>query len=195
MKPLTSEDVSAILKDIDAANAHDPNGVDVEGGHQPAELIYGQRMSETLAEFASNPSPHLQIAVRAQHIERWKRPRTDYPDGRAGYLQWRRDAGAYHAQRVIEIMTAHGIGEDDCARVGKLTRKQGIKDDPEAQAVEDVACLVFMKWYFLPFAAKRTEEDLLRIVTKTARKMSDDGRAAALKLPLPDHLVPAVLDA
>ena len=34
-------------------------------------------MSEVLAEFVDDPSDALQIAVRGQHIERWKRPRDE----------------------------------------------------------------------------------------------------------------------
>ena len=62
----------------------------------------------------------------------------------------------------------------------------------DAQTLEDVACLVFMRWYFAPFAASRTPDELFQIVQKTAKKMSARGREAALELPLPAHLVPAV---
>lgn len=187
--------LSEVLAAIDAANGSDPNTAGTDGGFAPYALIYGRRMSQVLADFAPDSSEHLKIAVRGQHIERWKHPRGDYPEGRAGYLEWRRDAGRFHAERVSELMQAYGYGEEDREHVMALVRKQGLKRDAEAQTLEDVACLVFMRWYFTPFAAKRSHDDLFSIVAKTARKMSPAGREAALELPLPGDLVPAILSA
>jgi hypothetical protein len=187
--------LQAVLDAIDQANAQDPNLEAAELGEAPAALLYGRRMSQVLAEFATAPSDALCIAVRGQHIERWKRPRDDYPRDKAGYLQWRREAAAYHARRVGGIMADCGWDEPARERVGALIRKERLKADPEAQALEDVACLVFMRWYFAPFASARAQEELFRIVEKTARKMSAAGREAALALPLPASLVPAITGA
>lgn len=186
--------LEAVLDRIDEANARDPAREPHDGSSASAAWLYGRRMSEVLAEFADAPSAALQIAVRGQHIERWKRPRDDYPRDRGGYLQWRRDAAAYHARRIGEIMAECGWDEAARERVGALVRKERLKADVEAQTLEDVACLVFMRWYFGPFASSRTEEELLRIVAKTGRKMSAAGRRAALALPLPPSLVPALGD-
>jgi Domain of unknown function (DUF4202) len=184
--------LEAVLARIDEANASDPNEEMVEGSPQPAALLYGHRMSTVLEEFAPGASEHLKIAVRGQHIERWKRARHDYPEGREGYLAWRTDAARYHAERIGELMKLEGYDDQDCARVADLVRKRAIKRDPEAQTLEDVACLVFMRWYFVPFVPTRTPDELFRIVAKTARKMSGAGRQAALQLPLPPELVPAI---
>ena len=189
------ERLDAVIHRIDQLNAADPNLEMNEGRSEPAALLYGQRMSTILAEFASAPSEHLKIAVRGQHIERWKRPRSDYPEGRIGYLQWRRDAAKYHAERVAELMKSEGYDDDACARTASLIRKERLKIDREAQLLEDVAALVFMRWYFAPFAPGRPQEELFQIVKKTAIKMSAEGRKAALKLPLPAALVPAILSA
>ncbi len=187
--------LQAVLDKVDEANAADPK-MEQDGDEAvPAALLYGRRMSQVLGEFSPGATEHLQIAVRAQHIERWKRPRTDYPEGRAGYLEWRRDAARYHADRVAQIMKQEGYSDDDCERVGVLVRKKAIKKDACAQTLEDVACLVFMRWYFAPFASARTQEELFRIVEKTARKMSAAGRSTALQLPLPQELVPAITKA
>jgi hypothetical protein len=186
--------LQAVLDRIDEANAGDPAREPHDGVPVPAAWLYGRRMSEVLAEFADAPSDALQIAVRGQHIERWKRPRDDYARDRAGYLQWRRDAAAYHAARLGEIMAGCGWDEASRERIGALVRKERLKADAEAQTLEDVACLVFMRWYFVPFASGRSEEELFRIVAKTGRKMSPAGRRAALALPLPPSLVPALGD-
>src|SRR4029077_3071322 len=106
------EMLSAAMAGIDAANARDPNAVEVDAQREPAELVYGRRMSEALSRLAPAASPHLKLAVRGQHIERWTSPRKSYPEGRAGYLQWRQDLKAFHARRVGEIMRAAGYGDD-----------------------------------------------------------------------------------
>jgi hypothetical protein len=73
-----------------------------------------------------------------------------------------------------------------------MLRKEGIKRDPDVQALEDVACLTFLRWYFLPFATSHDESDISRIVQKTARKMSPRGRARALSdFDLPESLASA----
>ncbi|RME98859.1 MAG: DUF4202 family protein, partial [Alphaproteobacteria bacterium] len=85
-----------VLDAIDALNASDPRQ---EGG-QPEALLYGQRMSAELDRMFPDASDILKIAARGQHVERWALARSDYPQGRAGYLEWRRDLGAHHARRV-----------------------------------------------------------------------------------------------
>ena len=171
--------LSRALDLIDAANAADPKG---------EAQLYGQRMSAELARLFPDASDILQVAARGQHVERWLLPRSDYPEGKAGYLDWRREQARRQAARVAAIMAEAGFSEAEGERVGVLLRKEGIKRDPEVQALEDVICLVFLKWYFSPFASDRGAEQTLDIVQKTARKMSADGRARVLKefdLPAP----------
>lgn len=189
---MTQGRFARVIEAIDAANSADPERV-LEGGvERAAALLYGWRMSAELIEFCPDASEHLRIAARGQHIERWKSPRSSYPEGREGYLRWRTELGRFHAERVAQIMRGAGYGEDDCARVMRIIRKQGIKRDPEVQTLEDVACLVFMRWYFADFATGREPQQIFDIVAKTARKMSPAGRAAALALGLPPELVPAL---
>lgn len=165
---------------IDTANAADPKG---------AALVYGQRMTDELARLFPGASEVLQVAARGQHVERWLLPRSDYPEGKAGYLDWRREQGRRHAARVAGIMAEAGFSPQDGERVGVLLRKEGIKRDADVQALEDVICFVFLKWYFAPFAAERGAESTLDIVQKTARKMSDAGRLRVLQeFDLPDPL-------
>jgi len=173
---------------IDTANSADPK---LEDG-QPAALLYGRRMSAELARLFPDASETLQIAARGQHVERWLLPRGDYPEGKAGYLAWRREQARRHGLRVAGIMAEAGYSPDDGARVGVLLRKEGLKRDPEVQALEDVICFTFLRWYFQPFAATRDPAEVQDIVTKTARKMSAEGRARVLQeFPLPEPLAAA----
>jgi hypothetical protein len=150
-------------------------------------------MSAELQRVCPEASEHLQIAARGQHIERWKLPRSSYPEGRIGYLKWRKDQAAFHADRVAGIMAEAGYCERDSQRVGALLRKEGLKRDPEVQMLEDVICLVFLRWYFADFAAQRDPQQIYGIVAKTARKMSAEGRArVAAEFELPAELVPAL---
>ena len=181
--------LKAVLKAIDDANAADPKAEADGDTMRPAALLYGERMSAELARLFPDACEILQIAARGQHIERWKLARDDYPEGRTGYLNWRRAQAANHAARVGGIMRSGGYSTEDCARASQLLQKQGIKRDAEVQALEDVICFVFLRWYFPGFAAKHTAEKVRNIVTKTARKMSDAGRTRALaEFELPEEL-------
>jgi hypothetical protein len=185
--------LAEVIAAIDAANARDPNRVAVDGASAPAELVYGRRMSETLARMAPEASEHLCIAARGQHVERWTSPRKSFPEGRTGYLKWRNELKGFHARRVGEIMAAAGYGADDMARVGALVRKERLKSDPEAQMLEDVACIVFLQHYLGAFMSKTDEEKLAGILAKTWNKMSPLGREHARGLGLPSP-VPALLE-
>ena len=182
-----------VIAAIDAANARDPNRIEADGRSEPAELVYGRRMSAALAGMAPDASEQLRIAVRGQHIERWTSPRKSYPEGRAGYLKWRRDLMAFHARRLGELMAAEGFGPDDIARVGALVRKERLKTDDEAQTLEDVACLVFLEHYLDDFMHKTDDDKLAGILAKTWQKMSARGHEHARKLALPSR-VPDLLE-
>jgi hypothetical protein len=184
--------LETVLAAIDAANAADPTR---EPDGRPAALVYGERMSEELARRFPQASEHLRIAARGQHVERWKIARADYPEGRAGYLAWRTDEARAHAARVTGLMAEAGYPEADRERVARLLRKEGLKRDAEVQALEDVICFVFLRWYFADFAAKHGDLDIERIVTRTARKMSPEARAAvAAEFALPEPLARAFAD-
>ena len=183
-----SERMQAVLTAIDAANAQDPR----QDEGQPEALLYGQRMSSEVARLFPSASELLQIAARGQHVERWTLLRADYPEGRAGYLAWRKDLAAHHANVVGGFMTDAGYDAEDVDTVGRMLRKEGIKRDADVQALEDVICFTFLKWYFAPFAAKHAEDKVQRIVEKTARKMSTEARARVLEeFDLPKDLAAA----
>lgn len=179
----SSPRLASTLAAIDAANAQDPNLEECDGAFHPKELLYGQRMSACLAEFAPDASEALQIAARAQHIERWKSPRSDFPEGRSGYKQWRSLLSLYHAKRAGEIMQGESYSAEEIEQVQFLIQKRQLKRNPETQTLEDVICLVFLKHYLEDFASKHEEAKLIDIIQKTWKKMSDKGQKAALELP------------
>lgn len=170
---------------IDAANGDDPNRVAVDGADEAGEVVYSRRMTRVLDRLYPQASEALKLAARAHHIRRWTSPRADYPEGRIGYLKWRSDLKHFHARTAGEILAACGYGADEIARVQSLVRKERIKQDPEAQALEDVICVVFLEDYFAGFAPKHDEAKVVDILRKTWAKMSPVGHEAALALDLP----------
>ncbi len=177
-----------LLLAIDRANSHDPNCEQVNGQALPRELVYGQRMSHALTTFCPHASEHLQIAARAQHIERWTIPRNLYPLGRTGYKKWRSQLNLFHAQRAGELMEEHGYSTEDIDRVKFLLQKRQLHRDTESQTLEDVVCLVFIEYYLADFAEKHPRDKLIDIIRKTWKKMSAEGQGAVLQLALPQEL-------
>ncbi|MEP4199159.1 MAG: DUF4202 domain-containing protein [Aliishimia sp.] len=193
-----SSQLSDVLNSIDAVNAADiVMHQDEDGRDVPEAQLYGLRMSAELERLFGTDVPDvLKIAARGQHIERWMLKRTQYPEGRTGYLTWRKDQARAHGDRLAGLMQDAGYDDQDCERVGVLLRKEGLKRDADVQMLEDVICFVFLTWYFGPFAAKHPEDKVLGIVSKTARKMSADARARALQeFDLPETLADAVKSA
>lgn len=179
--------MNAVIAAIDQLNSKDPKTVVIDEQSFPTEQLYSQRMTARLKKFCPNASEELQIAARAQHVQRWKSSRKDYPEGKAGYYRWRTELGRMHAEIAATLMLKEGYSEASVARVKKLLTKQGIKQDDEVQTLEDVICLVFLEFYFLPFAEKHSEPKVVDIVKKTWKKMSVEGQNAALNLKLDKH--------
>lgn len=178
------------LARIDAANAEDPTLTDTPDGPVAAELLYSQRMTAWLERLDADPSDALRVAVRAQHLRRWEVSRSTYPAGREGYRRWRTDQGRRHAELASELLLAAGWDDAFAARVTSLIRKKSFKTDPEAQTLEDAACLVFLEHVLPGFRRGRDESELLPILRKTWVKMSERARTFALSL----HLAPADRD-
>lgn len=175
----------AAIAAFDAANAEDPNVVEVGGVEIPKELLYAHRMTRWLNRLAPDASEALKLAARSQHIRRWEIPRSGYADGRVGYLKWRTELKDFHARVAGEILAEAGYDEATVARVQALLRKERLKRDAEAQALEDVVCLVFLESYFADFSTQHDPDKVVDIVRKTWAKMSPAGHEAALALDLP----------
>jgi len=185
---------------FDAANSEDPNQETADGRAWPKELLYAERMSEMLQRFAPEASDAVRLACRAQHIQRWKIPRKDYPMTPEGYQRWRTTLYKFHAETAGRLMQEAGYADEMITRVKTIVGKRGLKVNPETQMMEDVVDLVFIEHYMLGFASQKTEYSeakWLDIIRKTWKKMSERGHAFALsgQLKLPESLVPLILKA
>ncbi|HET8802501.1 MAG TPA: DUF4202 domain-containing protein [Marinobacter sp.] len=192
--------LDCVLAGIDEANRADPNRERVNGESLPKEVAYSRYMTRWLFELEPTPSERLQIACRAQHIERWTLPRADYPEGRKAYYQWRQACGRMHGRRAAEIMVACGYPVEECQRVETILTKRELRQDADTQLLEDVACMVFLERYFADFYEEKADYDRekwLRIVRRTWGKMSPRGHEAALKLAegMPAHLLQLLQEA
>ncbi|WP_445004729.1 DUF4202 domain-containing protein [Halomonas mongoliensis] len=175
------------LAALDALHAQDPRRVQVEGESVPRELWHAGRMSAWLERLEAAPDELVRLAVRGQHLQRWQVPRSDYPEGRVGYLTWRRDQGQRAGETTAGLMREAGYGEQEAEAVARMIRKQGPGREPGTQAVEDCACLVFLENYFADFAKQIDHDHLIRIVQKTWQKMSPQAHSLALELPMSDE--------
>lgn len=189
MRPVTRR-LDTVLAAIDTANSADPHH-DADGS--PVELLYGQRMSAELARLfpdasgicGSPPTGSMSNggSLPATAIRRVAPAISPGAPNRRGATP--SALMASWPTRAIRRRIAPA-SPPCCAR--------RIKRNPETQALEDVICFVFLRWYFADFAAKHAQEDILRIVAKTARKMSPEARARALgEFDLPAPLAEAMI--
>lgn len=112
---------------------------------------------------------------------------------RPGYLLWRSKQKSQAAAQVTTLIESlfNSSSEDESAvsRIAALIRKENLTTDPEAQALEDVACLVFLDDQFDGFESKPEidEEKMVGILRKTWGKMGERGREMALGMELSER--------
>lgn len=194
MNSTNSQEARALAL-IDAANGADPNMAVHNGERLAKELLYARRMSAMLQRFAPDADETVRLAVRAQHIERWKISRNSYPLNRVGYHEWRTTLYGFHADRASALMREAGYEEAAIGKVAAMLRKENLSD-PATQMMEDVVGLVFIESYLADFAAQHPEYDetkWLGIIAKTWKKMSPRGHAFALSaVQLPQAMLPLI---
>ncbi len=194
------EHYQATIAAFDRANAVDPNKEIFEGNTYPKELLYAQRMSQMQERYAPEASEAVKLAVRAQHIQRWKIPRSEFAMDRQGYLQWRTGLYRFHAETAGRIMQETGYDDAMVTRVKSIVSKKGLKINSETQLMEDVADLVFIEHYMIGFASQHPEYDeakWIEIIRKTWQKMSSRAHEFVLagRIKLPEALAPLILKA
>ncbi len=131
-----------------------------------------------------NPQASLELllASKCQHIGRWEMPRNQYPDGREGYLRWRKEQANLHVDKALAILRKAGYDETVCYRVKQIILKQKIKVDAEVQTMENALCLVFLQYQFEEFLHTQPKEKMIGILRKSLLKMNKQGHDYALKL-------------
>ena len=186
---------SLALAAFDALNRQDPTQVEFDGEIVPRCLLDAQRASFWIEKLDADASEALRLAARAHHLGRFRHPRSEFPDGRAGYHAWRRALQKRHAAAAQEILLDVGYSEEEGMRVGELICKRGLGRDPEVQSLEDALCLVFLETTLGSFSKKHTPEKVVQILVKSLAKMSDAGRAAAGEIVFEDREAELVAEA
>ena len=177
-------DLTAAIEAIDGANCDDPNRFDGE----PLALVQGRLAHGWVLRLETDASEALQLTVRAHHLRRWVVPRSSYPEGRQGYLTWRRDQKVRHATELREILERAGLDAATVDRACVIVAKTGLGSDPEVQTFEDAVCLTFLQTQLTSTIDKVHDDDhMVEVIVKTLKKMSDAGKAAALTIELDEH--------
>jgi hypothetical protein len=172
---------------LDAVNAGDPNSLTFAGETGPKELIHARRATYWIGELDPAAGELLLLAARAHHLRRWHCPRSEFPEGRAGYHAWRRELQNRHATEAAKILEACGYSEAETTRVGELIRKRGLGRDAEVQLLEDALCLVFIETQLTSFSAQHPDEKVIDIIARSLAKMSEEGRQMASRIALSEH--------
>jgi Domain of unknown function (DUF4202) len=180
---------------IDSVHAADP--AKAPDG-RPAELAYADHVEKWVARIVPDADPILLLAARCQHLERWSVPRGSFPEGKAGYLSWRRSLYVKQAEKARELLLEAGIPAAGAADAATWVSKTGLKTNAGTQALEDAAVLVFLESEIQAFAAQHAQyprAKFVDILRKTWRKMSPRAQQLALGLKLPDPIAGLVREA
>jgi hypothetical protein len=180
---------------IDTAHAADPARA-ADG--RAAELVYGERIEAWVVRLVPDAAPSLRLAARAQHLERWLTPRATFPEGKVGYLTWRRSLYTKQAERAKALALEAGVPATEAADIATWVSKTSLKSNAGSQALEDAACLVFLENEIGAFAAQHADyprEKFVDILRKTWKKMSPAAQAFALALDLPPAIAALVREA
>jgi hypothetical protein len=184
-----NDQLARAIAAIDAANADDPETIEVRGEIRPKEQAHAEMMTDWVRRLDAEAVDAQLIAARAHHLRRWSIPRTSYPEGRTGYLRWRTALKKQHAKEVGDILRREGYEPDVIELVQHIVRKDGLKTDAMVQTHEDALCLVFLETQLLELAHDQGDDKTVDIIGKTVVKMSEQGIAAALALDLPADAV------
>ena len=186
-RPSDPQRFESALRRFDEENRRDPNLEAVDGVARPREWLYAQRLTKWVLQLNPEASEELRLAARCQHICRWEIPRQAYPMTRSGYLQWRANLKTFHAQKAGNILREARYPDDVIRRVQDLNLKKNFPADPESRVLEDALCLVFLEFQLVELAGKTAEDKTINALQKSWGKMTEAGRAEALKLNYGDR--------
>jgi hypothetical protein len=178
-----SDALASAFAAIDAENAGDPNG---------KELDHAERAVRWVRVLRPDAPDELLLAARGHHVRRWEIPRSSEPEGRAGYLRWKRRLQQHHADVLGRVLEGSGY---DVARVQAIVKKEQLRSDPDVQSLEDALALVFLETQLAELNEKLDDEHMVDVLAKTLRKMTPAGRAAASSLTYDEHGLELVLRA
>ena len=164
---------------IDSANAEDPNLIEVGGSTCPRAKYQGIRATHWVERLKPDAEVAVHLAARAHHLRRWEIARAEYPEGRAGYHRWKRDARDAARRAISDVLGPVGVDHVTIERVGALVNRDDLGHDDGTQLVEDAACLVFLETQYDELIERLGEDKVADAVRKTLKKMSAEAIAIA----------------
>lgn len=174
-------DLNPLFDAIDAINRDDPN--EFEG--DPLALAQGRMAEAWVTRLDPAASDGLRVAARAHHLRRWVVPRDSYPEGRDGYLRWRRDQKLRHGEELRDLLLAADTDEAMIDKACAIVQKKGLGSDAEVQTFEDAVSLTFVQTQLSTTTDNVADDDkMAEVVAKTLRKMSAAGHEEAATIPL-----------
>lgn len=179
--------LQAALDAIDGVNSEDPVSVAVDGEMRPKELVHAERMTHWVSALDPDATAAQRLAARAHHLRRWTLPRTDYPEGRAGYLRWRSEQGRRQATEAARLLADHGVPQPVIERTQTIIAKVARVDDAQVQIHEDALCLVFLEQQLESVIDQLGEPRTEEVLRKTLRKMSPRATEIASTMSLSDR--------
>lgn len=192
---MSEKQLNQAFEKFDAYNSYDPNEEEFDGKTYPKEVLYAERMTKKLNNYAPDAPEYMQLAVRCQHIGRWEIARDTFPMDRAGYLVWRSQLKIHHTNVAGPILKECGYDDATIEKVKALLLKKQLRQNPDTQLIEDVICLVFVEYYLDGFSKQHSDEKMVDILRKTLKKISPRGIEEALKIRMTDHVKNLILQA
>lgn len=168
---------------FDDYNKQDLRTIHHGGASYPIEYFYALQLHDWVKKLKPNAGETLLLASRCQHIGRWRIPRSDFPQTKAGYLAWRKKLAGFHADKAAELLKEAGYNAEEIDAVQRINLKEGIKLNPDMQVMENALCLVFLLFQYEEFLQQHEEPKVIRILQKSWGKMDEAGRETALTLP------------
>jgi hypothetical protein len=176
-------DLARFRHAIDLANASDPNRFYSEALAQ----AQGRIAERWVTYLDPGAAEALRIAARAHHLRRWSVPRDSYPEGREGYLRWRRDQKVRHADELRGLLEQCDAPSGLLDRACEIVQKKRLGTDLEVQTFQDAVSLTFIETQFVVTAEKLGDEARMTdVLAKTLAKMSSAARVAARTIELDD---------
>ena len=171
---------------FDTYNKQDPNKIIWNSISYPLTYFFALQLHDWVIKLNPDAGEALLLASRSQHIGRWTSARTSYPEGKAGYLQWRTDLKKFHAAKSGALMREAGYEEKVIEHTQHIILKKDLRTDQEVQTIENALCLVFLQYQFDEFILKHDEKKVLHVLQKSWGRMTGPGREAALSIVYSD---------
>ncbi len=166
---------------FDSYNQTDPKTFTWDHNTYPQEYFLSLKLHEWVLKLDPDASEALLLASRCQHIGRWEIPRNSFPEGRIGYLSWRKELMRHHANIATGLLQQAGLPASVIEQVQHILMKRNIKQDADVQTMENALCLVFLQYQYEAFYPGN-EDKIVDVLKKSLLKMDAHGHAFALQL-------------